>query len=597
MFFSTTLILAGLLNVETPDTLQAVTIVADRGVVVSRTDTLPVNPSKTITEFLLQSPATYVSDAGGYAGLKTVSIRGMGSPSTAIYIDGVRANNIQSGQGDLGNIGLENFSSAVLDYAQNSLSFVTNRPSFIDGRKVGGYARFAAGSFGTYLPSARLDWKLSNALTLSANADAVISNGDFPYGNGMVRENNDIRDIRAGLDLFGIIDGGDWHAKLWYNGSERGTPGSLSYPSTDRQKDRNAFAQGLVRKQFSSLYHLTGSAKVSYDDIYYTSSWGDSRYGQTEFQINTSHKFSINHWLVLSAAADVFWDNLKSTNYNQQRVGTTETISASFNFKRFRANVSAQYEGVFDKGQKPHNYVSPSVDLRLTAFEGFDIVAFAKKAYRVPTFNELYYVGYGNPDLNPEDAILSDLGIDWSKKIGTFVIKTKVDGYYNYLRDKIISYPSPEDPNIWRPYNIGQVRSAGADATAGFDYAHNALTVCFSAKYSYQDAVDKTPDSNTCNGQLAYIAKHSLTVNASARLKGSSAEVSWNLRAGRRDSYGEMSDWNTLDLFFRKSFNLGKAGIPAVKLTLKNITGFHYELTSGYPMPGFNVSGGIEYKF
>ena len=40
MFLSTLLFAAGLLVAETPDTLQAVTIVADKGVVVSRTDTL-----------------------------------------------------------------------------------------------------------------------------------------------------------------------------------------------------------------------------------------------------------------------------------------------------------------------------------------------------------------------------------------------------------------------------------------------------------------------------------------------------------------------------------------------------------------------------
>lgn len=593
----TTILLAGLLISEVPDTLQAVTVVADRGVVVSRTDTLSVNSSRTVSEFLLQSPGAYVADYGGYAALKTVSIRGMGSPHTAIYIDGVRVGDVQSGQRNIGAYGLDSFSSAVIDYAQNSLSFTTSRPSFIENRRVGGYARFSAGSFGTYLPAARIDWKVSEKLTLSANASAVFSKGNYSYGDGLFRENNDIKELRGSVDMFGILRGGKWHAKVWGHSSERGAPGSVSWPSTDRQKDKNFFAQGLLNKQFNSLYHLTASTKISYDDIYYSSSWGDSQYGQTEAQLNSSHKFNIFSWLTLSATADIYYDGLKSTNCNQQRIGTTEAFSASFRSRKLSAVVAIQYDGVFDMGQRNWNKFSPSLDLKYFAFKGFEVVAFARRAYRVPTFDELYYVGYGNPELNPEDAILTDIGINWKKRFGAWNIKTMVDGYYNYLHNKINSAPSEEDPNIWHPYNIGRVRSAGVDALVGFDFSSGGWLVSLSAKYGYQDAVDKTPGSSTFNQQIDYVAKHNLAVNAAASIKGWSVESDWNLRSGRRDINGEMPDWNTLDIFLKKSFNLGKAGIPALKFSFKNITDNRYELSSGYPMPGFNFTGGLEYVF
>jgi len=603
MFISTSFLVAGLLMAETQDTLQMVTVVADRGVVVSRADTVQVKEHQTITELLQQTPGAYVGDNGGYAGLKTISIRGMGSAHTAIYVDGVRVGNVQSGQSDIGVLGLENFSKAVVDYAQNSLSFITGRPTFIEGRNVGGSVAFSAGSFGTYLPSALLDWKISEKLTLSANVAAVFSKGDFQYGNGQKRENNDIKQGRGGLDLFGLMDGGDYHVKAWVNGSERGVAGSVTYPSTDRQKDLNVHAQSLVRKQFGSLYHLDASGKIAYDDLYYTSSWGDNRYAQTEAQLNTSHQFKINTWLTLSAAADFYWDGLKSSAYNQQRIGTTQALSASFRVRKFKADLAVQYDGVFDLGQKNRNYLSPSLDLRYRAFSGivgtscFDLTAFVRRAYRVPTFNELYFAGYGNPELRPEDAWLSDIGVEWTGKYGPWKVKAKLDGYYNFLQDKIISAPTQADPNIWLPYNIGKVRSTGADAFAGADYESNGWLVALSVRYGFQDAVDKTPDSNTYGEQIAYVSRHSFSANAMAGIRGWSAELSWNLRAGRRDSYGTMPDWNTLDLFLAKSFNLGKGGIPSLKLAFKNITDTGYELVSGYPMPQFSVTGGITYKF
>ena len=218
------------------DTLHAVTVTADKGVVISRTDTIHIQNTFDVSGALHQVPGLQLGDYGGYAGIKTVSLRGMGSPHTAIYVDGVRIGNVQSGQGDLGMLDIENFGSAVVDYAQNSISFNTAKPVFSNGQ-IAGYAKFNAGSFGTYLPSARMDFMLSDRLALSANAAGVMSEGSFPLADGTRRLNNDIRQVRGGINLFGTMDEGDYHVKAFYNSAKRGTPGSVSWPSEDRQED------------------------------------------------------------------------------------------------------------------------------------------------------------------------------------------------------------------------------------------------------------------------------------------------------------------------------------------------------------------------
>ena len=236
------------------DTLHAVTVTADKGVVISRTDTLHITNTFDITGELHQVPGLQLGDYGGFAGLKTVSLRGMGSPHTAVYVDGVRVGNVQSGQGDMGMLDIENFSSAVVDYAQNSISFNTARPTFGQSR-VTGKAGLKMGSFGTYLPAARIDLKLSERIALSVNAAGVISKGDFLVADGATRVNNDIRQVRGGVNLFGSMKDGDYHVKAFYNAAERGTPGSISWPSEDRQKDMNAYLQGVMKKSFSPLYN------------------------------------------------------------------------------------------------------------------------------------------------------------------------------------------------------------------------------------------------------------------------------------------------------------------------------------------------------
>lgn len=440
------------------DTLHAVTVTADKGVVISRTDTLHIKNSFDITGELHHVPGLQLGDYGGYAGLKTVSLRGMGSPHTAIYVDGLRVGNVQSGQGDMGMLEIENYESAVVDYAQNSISFNTAKPLFANG-PIAGYARFDVGSFNTYLPSVRMDLKLSDRLALSANASGVMSKGDFSLADGTRRLNNDIKQVRGALSLLGTIEDGDYHVKAFYNTSKRGTPGSVSWPSEDRQEDKNMYLQGIVKKKFSPLYTMRASAKTGYDDIYYASSWGDSQYGQTELQLNTSHVFSVKNWWNISLAADVMWNKLASTNYNAERLTTLTAITSSFRFERLSMNIAVEYSGCFDKGQLTRNAVSPSMDFRLHVTDNLDLVGFGRRAYRVPMFNELYYVGYGNPKLLPEDAWLTDVGLDFYKQVLPLLkVKAKLDGFYNLLTNKITSAPTAEDPNIWLPFNIGKVQ-------------------------------------------------------------------------------------------------------------------------------------------
>lgn len=604
MLFSI-LISAGLLLADRPaepaeqpsDTLHAVTVTADKGVVISRTDTLHITNTFDITGELHQVPGLQLGDYGGLAGLKTVSLRGMGSPHTAVYVDGVRVGNVQSGQGDMGMLDIENFSSAVVDYAQNSISFNTARPTFGKSR-VAGKAEFKAGSFGTYLPAARIDLKLSERMALSVNAAGIISKGDFPVADGATRANNDIRQVRGGVNLFGSMKDGDYHVKAFYNAAERGTPGSISWPSEDRQKDMNAYLQGVMKKSFSPLYTLRLSAKAGYDDIYYTSSWGDSQYGQTELQLNSSHVFSINSWWKVSLAADIQWDKLASTNYSASRTTAISAVSTSFNLNRLSLNAAAEYSGYFDRGEGSRHAISPSVDFRMRVIDGLDIVGFARRAYRVPMFNELYYVGYGNPDLKPEDAWLTDLGVDFHRQVSrTWNLKAKVDGFYNILSNKITSAPTAEDPNIWLPYNIGKVRSIGLDIVTGAEFTYGEWKGDMDVRYSYQSAVDRTPDSYSYGQQIPYIAKHTVTASVKASWKGYELNPRWVLKSGRNDATGNLADWNTLDVTISKTFRLRGPLSLGINIAAKNMLDCRYELVSGYPMPGRSFIGGVEVRF
>lgn len=587
-------LLAGLFLMPAADTLQAVTVVADRGVVVSRTDTVSLSQYD-IAGSLLQVPGLYVGDYGFGAGLKSVSLRGLGSAHTAIYVDGIRIGNVQSGQNDLGMLGFENFSTAVVDYAQNSLSFQTARPVF-GTRPIAGRFRLGAGSFNTWQPYGRLDFRISDQVSLSAHLSGNYTKGNYPLVEEGERTNNDLKQLRGGIDLFGLMDRGDWHTKVYYNSADRGTPGSLSWPSTDRQTDRNFFAQGSLRKRLSDDYQLRVNAKGSYDDLSYQSEWGDSNYYQTEFQLNTAQEYQLQPWWTLTLAADLQWDGLKGNVYDESRIGTVLALGSAFRTQRLQADLALEYGGTFENNGNDWNVLSPSADLRLTLGGGLDLVAFGRRAYRVPTFNELYYPGYGNKDLKPEDAWLADLGFDWHLTRGAWTVTARVDGFYNDLKNKIISAPS-EDPMVWLPYNVGKVQAWGADLLAGAQWNQDGRKAGFTARYGWQKALDKTPDSATYDSQIPYVARKTLVLTADGGYKGWTLSALFQLRDGRRDGTGSLPAWRTLDLTAGKEFSFGDGMVLGVSVSARNLTDCRYDIIRDYPMPGRHFMAALEFRF
>lgn len=584
------------------DTLNAVTVIADRGVVVSKSETVKLKSTISITDALEAVPGITLGDYGGFAGLKTVSLRGLGSAHTAIYIDGVRLGNISSGQADLGNFDFGGFAGAVIDYAQNSLSFVTAKPVF-DGSPFAGNLSLRGGSFGTWQGQGRFDFRLSDKVCASASVNGLSSKGNFPYGDeGKMRANNDIRKAGSTVDFWGKLRGGQWHTKAFFNSSDRGTPGSTDWPSTDRQKDKNAFLQGVLQEQVTERYSILASAKGSYDDLKYLSEWGDSDYVQKEAQLNLTQNFAATSWLDASLTLDWQWDGLQASIYgspcDMSRSTALATASASFHPKGFDAVIALELANYSDKGAESRTVLSPSVQLRKGVIKGLDIVAFARRAYRMPTFNELYYPGFGNSSLKAEDALLSDIGAEWRGVLCPHLsFSTKLDFFWNSLKNKIVSVPTEADPSIWQPYNVGLARMLGGELQAGIQYSGDGVRSSLNARYSINDAVDRTPDSYSFGEQLPFVARNNFSLSADASWKGWEGVLSYALHTGRNGSSGPMPSYNTLNISVGKDFRIKDRMSLSLKLHARNLADCRYELAAGYPMPGRSLCGEIGFRF
>lgn len=583
---SSILLLAAALTVHSPDTLQSASIIAERGYTVSRADTLQIDRAAELSDILASIPGINLSDNGGHAALKSINFRGLGSSHTGIFVDGIRLSNLQSGQAELGFLDLGQYSSMQIDYADNSLRLISAKPQLTD-RKAALGAELSYSSFSTLNSRLRLDFRPWNSVVMRVSGSYLSSEGDFPYGDGSIRLNNDIQRYTAGLDLWGRLYNGEWQLKAFGNSSDRGTPGSCTWPSEDRQKDHNIFMQGSLDKRFSELYALKlsaklGAAKAAWDEIDYMSSWGNSEYKASELQFNSTHSFKPGEHLDISASASAQWNRLRSNVYEASRLSLISAVAAIATFGQFEARAALEYTGNFEAEDISRQVISPRIGVSLDAGHGLSFNALSSRSFRNPSFNELYYPGFGNPALRPENIWINDLGAAFHKSIDKKrKLSFKLNFFHHSLKDKIVSAPSQEDPNIWLPYNVEQAESKGLDASASARWQQGDSRLSLSLSYSFQES------------DLVYVYRHAATASLKAVKDRWKGELEWLIKHGRQDAQGELPGWNTLNLSLSREFKTRDKTPVTLLLRAVNLADYRYESVRYYPMPGRSLSMSI----
>lgn len=610
-----------------------------------------------VSDALRYFSGVQIKDYGGIGGLKTINVRSMGSQHVGVFYDGMPISNAQNGTVDLGRFSLDNmelisvhngqkseiFQSAK-DFASASAFYmVSRRPTFEKGRKNNINAKLKGGSFDLINASALWEHKISERVSSSVNAEFLNTSGRYKfrykkeggYDTTEVRRNGDVLMMRAEAALFGKIKRGEWHAKGYFYNSERGYPGAavkkdygISLLNEDRQRDRNIFVQTALRQDVSSFYSYKIQAKYANDYMNYIMPPGstletmDNHYWQQEFYLTAANLFNFNKYWTANLSCDLQWNRLDANgskmfnaNFVEPRRYTVLSAAAtSLRLSTFSLQGSLLYTYVHDISARgldvapDKNVFTPALIASWKPWRrvGFDIRAFYKNIFRMPTFNDLYYVQIGNRLLKPEYARQYNVGIAYEKlfaKGALSGIKATVDGYYNEITDKIIATPT-SNQLVWTMVNLGYVEIRGTDVTldAGFRIGRVALNAKLS--YTYQDAQDLTPEKEDTGGgendhiinvygdQIPYIPRHSGSVILSADYGSWSLNYSF-IYTGERYMLGGnipvnyIQPWYTHDLSISKAFQLKETRLTATA-EVNNIFNQQYEVVKWYPMPGTN---------
>lgn len=602
--------------------------------------------SLSVADALRYFSGLQLKDYGGVGGIKTVNIRSMGTNHLGIFYDGIELGNAQNGQIDLGQFSLDNVEEISLYNGQRSAIFQpasdfgnagsvyirTKAPRFMMGRRYNLLVRAKYGSSDTFRFSSLWEQKLSDHISSSLSTGVLTSSGRYKfryrrvtedntvaYDTTAVRHNGDIWAFRVEENVRGGIADGYWNVKAYTYHSERGIPGAIVnnvWRRGERQWDHNTFGQAVFQKSFGDKFSTKALAKYAYYVTRYvnndeTQIHVDNTYRQQEMYFSTSNVYEILSKWSVSMSYDFKWNKLNANMVDfafPHRYSNFVSLATALTLSRIQAQASLVEQVVKDHvkygaSSSSRSTLTPAFFVNVYPFESklLAVRAFAKKSFRMPTFNDLYYADMGNSKLNPESALQYDLGFvlnkDWKQGIVDH-LRLQVDGYYNTVHDKIVAYPKGQQFR-WTMLNLGKVHIRGVDAMAevGLEPAKD-WKVTARLQYTYQDARDVT-DSNTSyyKDQIPYIPWHS----GSAILGLSWRE--WDLAysfiySGERYSQQENILYNHLQPWYTHDMSVVyHARKWSARLDVNNIFSQDYDVILNYPMPKRNYMLTLEYNF
>lgn len=582
-----------------------------------------------------------VKDYGGIGGMKTVSIRSLGANHTAVSYDGVTLNDCQTGQIDISRYTLTNVKLLSLTIGQNEtifqpaalfasagvLSIVTRDPQFTD-KPINLQAALKAGSFGYVMPSLRIEQKVSDRLSLTANAEWQKAEGDYPYtlhnGDSTVhrnRSNSDVDQINTELNIYyNLSSGGSLKAKGYGFWSDRGLPGTVKYYTNNyiqRLNDRNLFAQVRYEQPFGPFALLVNS-KYSYLYTRYTNDdpaqiSKDDRYTQRISYLSVAGKMELSSCWQASVATDYTHQYLH-TNYMTsgapQRSTSQSVFAVAYATKAINATASMLLTSVDEKitrNKGGHDFVRLSPTFSLSASPGWKqlrLRAMYKENYRAPSFNDLYYERVGNRDLLPEKARQVNLGATYADDFSGLLsyLSFTADAYYNRVEDKIVTVPRGNMFN-WSVLNFGEVEIKGVDLTLAADVKLvTGHTLALSGGYTYQKAIDMTEkNSRTYGDQIPYTPQHSC--NGHASYTSPWFVVSYNMFASGKRYYlpqnkksNEVKGYQEHSITLSRAFSVHKSTIN-LQAECINMFDSNYELVRNFPMPGRSYRFSVSYNY
>ncbi|GBE09995.1 vitamin B12 transporter BtuB precursor [bacterium BMS3Abin12] len=224
------------------------------------------------------------------------------------------------------------------------------------------------------------------------------------------------------------------------------TPPSSFYTSPNADRFLQEVVGGLVRLQPTEAWTVRLRAGRSLDDrtsFREGSAVAPSRFDSERITASWQNEFAVGRHQSITAGIDYLDDRVDSTTHYDRTSRYDVGAFAQYQLRLGRNDLLGSLRLDHDEQFGNHTTGSIAWGYRLT--RALHATASYGTAFRAPTFNDLYYPGYSNPNLRPETSDTVEVGLRGNHPWGRW----HVDAYRTGVRD-LIQFVYPATQNIGR---------------------------------------------------------------------------------------------------------------------------------------------------
>ncbi len=571
-------------------------------VVVLDAARIQASSASSLADFLRAEAGLQVSRNGGLGQSTALFIRGAGAGNTLVLVDGVRVGSATLGQSDMAALGLAQIerievlrgpaSSLYGADAVGGVVLITTRRGkpglqVSANAAVGGYG---ASETALSVAGAQGAWDYAGSVSREANTGmSALRPGDRfgnynPDADGFARRTVQAQlgfvpavGHRIGLSLIDSrLDG-------QYDASEYVAPSYSQNAAVDFRSRLDTRVLALdYDGRLSGDWTLKANLASDVDDLH-SGGTVTSRYNTRREQLTVQAGWTPMLGQKLVLAADQMQERADVSTYaapvSRDNTGLVLAYVGQFKALTVQADLRHDKNSVYG-GQR-----TGRLGLSWAMAPGLRLRALAGNTFHAPSFNDLYYPGYGVASVQPEHGRSAELGLTWqgaAQSLSATAWRNHVSNLIAYESDNSLC---PNDP----AYTYGCARNFGKARLSGLTLAGQQQwqALMLRGEYNYLEAYD-----GLTNAWLPRRARHQLSLSTEWRSGDWTLGATSVASSARMDGNVALRGRQTLDLNVR----LKLAKQWQVQAKLLNATNTDIEPVRDYQALGRQAWLGVRYE-
>jgi len=542
-----------------------------------------------------------------YSGISSISFRGTASHHTGVFWNGFAVNPSNIGMVNLATIPTGYFNDVKLLYGGASSLYgsgniggsihLGSKPNFNSGNK--GRIAFTLGSFSEYdvngnASFASGDWYSNTSLLLKSAIN------DFTYktlkGETEQMQNNKTEQYGILQDVYHKFKSATLGGSFWYQNNYQEIPSSLTENPNDANQKDESFRTVVSWEQFLNEAKLSVKASFFHDDLHYldpseiSSNTIDSRIKTNKSSVESVFSKSFVKNSDFKTGAIFIYDQGNSDNWSGDVLRRQLGIFAYWvqRIPSIDWSVDIKLRQDFTEGYKVP--FTPAIGAEGKIYRNLFGKLSISRNFRIPTFNDLFWLGLGNEDLQAENSWNEEAGILYKNDETGRIVKGRLEltAFSSQVDNWILWVPNGLN---FRPENIQKVWARGLEVEASTDVSFTNILLTITSGYTYSKSTNEVSQGDyddSYKKQLIYMPEHRFLINTTFKYRKIVFSYNHNFTGPQyvsSDNLESLPAYGIGNVSCLNTFTVWKQQLT-LQLESLNIWNVDYQTNRFYPMPG-----------